>query len=136
MTTQPLAGTEYTIRSVAKGYAEAFYEQKRSGKFRSMDSMVKAKTLKKLPDGTLVEVTEVVPFRTAYPNAHAYSVSHWPFFYDVARKSLVTMLTLSDVRVPPTMKEAIWKALREDRDKQLIMGGKHLIQVREEQVHG
>lgn len=136
MTRQALSSTEYTIRTTAKGLAEKFYEQKRSGKFRSMDALTRAKALQKQPNGEIHEVNVIVPFRQAYPNAHAYSVAHWPFFYEAARKCLVTMLALPDSRVSAHMKEAIHKALVEDRTKQLVFGGRHLVQVGLDKIGG
>lgn len=118
------------MKSLAKELAGAFYEQKRSGRFRSVNELVKAKTLKRLPDGRHVEVTVRVPFRKAYPSAQAFSSTHWPFFVDAARRCMTTMLALPDARVAPHLKAAIYDALLEDNDKRQnhLTGGLTLAQ--------
>lgn len=108
--------TERTIRTLAKEYAAIFYEQKRSNRFRSKDSFTRAKTLKQLPDGSVVEVTVVVPFQKAYPNARVFASAHYPLFYEAARKSLVAMLALSSVS--EELKKGIHAALIEDRQNE------------------
>lgn len=108
--------SERTIRSLAKEYAGQFYEAKRSDRFRSKDSLTRAKTLKQLPDGSVVEVTVTVPFFKAYPNSKAFASGHWPLFYEAARKSLVTMLALPSVS--DELKKGIHAALVEDRQNE------------------
>lgn len=108
--------SERTIRTLAKEYAGQFYEMKRSDRFRSKDSLTRAKTLKQLPDGSVIEVTVVVPFFKAYPNSKAFASGHWPLFVDAARKSLITMLALSSVS--DELKQGIHAALVEDRQNE------------------
>lgn len=127
---------ERTIKMTAMALAGEFYEQKRSDRFRSKDSLVKAKRLQEFSDGTIREVTVLVPFLTAYPDAHKFAISHWPMFYDTARKCLLTMLAMSDSRVPPHRKEEIMAAITEDRDLQLAGGGKSLVQAHMGDHHG
>ncbi len=112
---------ERTIKSTAIEFAGAFYEMKRSDVFRSKESKTAAKRLFIDPKTNLpVEKTVIVKFFEAYPTAHSYSKAHWPLFYDLARKSLVTMLSYPDSRMSPHMKEAIFKAIMEDRNKQHV----------------
>lgn len=120
--------SERTIRTLAKEYAGIFYEQKRSDRFRSKDSLTRAKTLKQLPDGSIVEVPVTVLFFKAYPNAKVFAKGHWPLFYEAARKSLIAMLALPSVS--DELKEGIHKALVEDRQKEYKQpaGGQTLIQ--------
>lgn len=108
--------SERTIRTLAKEYAGAFYEQKRSNRFRSKDSLTRAKTLKQLPDGSVIEVAVTVPFFKAYPNSKAFAKGHWPLFYEAARKSLVAMLALPSVS--DELKKGIHAALIEDRQNE------------------
>jgi hypothetical protein len=124
--------TERTIKSMAIELAGEFYEGKRSGRFRSMDELTTARRVMRRPqDGALIEVKIRIPFRRAYPTAHSYAVAHWPLFYESARQCLVTMLALPDAKVPPHLKEAIFAAIKEDREKQNRYGGRELFQVRE-----
>lgn len=123
--------SEHLIRTLAKEYAGIFYEQKRSDKFRSKDSMTRARTLKQLPDGTVVEVPVTVNFFKAYPNARTFIKGHWPLFYDAARKSLITMLSLDSVS--EEHKAAIHEAIVKDRQGEYRqplggLGGPTLIQ--------
>lgn len=108
--------TERTIRTLAKELAGAFYEQKRSDKFRSRNSLTRAKTLKQLPDGSVVEVPVVLPFFKAYPTSKQFSAGHWPLFVEAARKCMVTMLALPSVS--DELKEGIHAALVEDRQNE------------------
>lgn len=110
--------TERTIRTLAKELAGQFYEAKRSDRFRSKNSMTRSKTLKQLPDGSVIEVPVIVPFFVAYPNSKAFAAGHWPLFVDAARRCLVTMLALPDSRIDPEMKKSIYKAIIEDRENQ------------------
>lgn len=109
--------TERTIRTLAKELAGQFYEQKRSDRFRSKDALTRAKTLRQLPDGSVIEVTVMVPFLEAYPTSQHYSKGHWPFFVEAARQCLLTMLALPDSAVAPALKEAIYAAILEDSEK-------------------
>lgn len=109
--------SERTIRTLAKELAGEFYEQKRSDRFRSKNSKTRAKMLKQLPDGTAIEIDVIVPFIEAYPTSKQFSIAHWPLFYDVARKCLVTMLAMDCVH--DNLKQAIRDALVEDRQKQI-----------------
>ena len=112
--------TDRPIRTLAQELAAEFYEHKgRSNRFRSMDEPTRARALKLMQDGTIQEVTVIVPFRQAYPDAKTFSKSHWPFFYSLARDCLVAMLAMPDSRIHPNMKEAIKDAIVEDRMKQL-----------------
>lgn len=120
--------TDGTIKHTAMGLAGQFYEQKRSGRFRSMDALTRAKMLKRLPDGTLVEVPTVVPFRQAYPTSKEFAIAHWPLFVDAARRCLVTMLALPDSKVSPHEKKTIHAALIADRINEYKHGGKNLLQ--------
>lgn len=108
--------TERTIRSHAKALAGAFYDGTRSGKFRAgMD--VPVKVLKTDPaTGKTVEVVVKRPFHEAFPNVHSYIKGHWPLFYDLARRQLTQMLAMPGVH--KNVKDAIFKAIIEDREKQ------------------
>lgn len=120
--------TDGTIKHLAMGLAGEFYEQKRSGRFRSMDALTRAKKLMQTKDGRVVEVPVTVPFREAYPTSKHFSIAHWPLFVDAARRCLVTMLALPDTRVSPHEKKVIHKALIADRNNEYRHGGKHLLQ--------
>lgn len=122
--------TDGTIKHLAMGLAGEFYEQKRSGRFRSMDALTRAKKLMQTKDGGVTEVMVTVPFRVAYPTSKEFSLAHWPLFVDAARKCLVTMLALPDTRVSPHEKKTIHAALVADRVNEHKNGGKHLIQQR------
>lgn len=121
--------TERVIMTLAKEYAGKFYEQKRSDRFRSKNSLTRAKVLVcDERSGHIVETTKVMPFFKAYPTPGHFSEAHWPLFVDAARKSMVTMLAMPDARISPTMKEAISEAIIEDRKKQLQGKAQRLIQ--------
>lgn len=120
--------TDGTIKHLAMGLAGQFYEQKRSGRFRSMGALTRAKKLMQTPDGRVVEVPVTVPFRQAYPTSKEFAVAHWPLFVDAARRCLVTMLALPDSRVSPHEKETIHAALIADRVNEHKHGGKRLLQ--------
>lgn len=109
--------TERTIRHLAKELAGKFYEQKRSDRFRSKDSLTRARRLVQHPDGRHEEVIVVVPFFQAYPDARTFVKAHWPLFVEPARQCMVTMLALKGVH--DNMKRGIYDALLEDREKQL-----------------
>jgi hypothetical protein len=120
--------TEQTIRSMAKELAGAFYEQKRSDRFRSKESKTRIRVIERQPDGTLAEVVKVVPFFEAYPNATKFAAAHWPFFVEPARRCLTTMLALPDARVSQYMKQCIYNALIEENEKARKHGTKRLLQ--------
>lgn len=108
--------TERTLRTYAKELAGAFYEGTRSGRFRAgMD--VPVKTLVQDSAGNPVEVTVVKPFHEAFPDAKSYIKGHWPLFYAMARRQLTAMLGMPTVH--QNLKDAIMKALVEDREQQL-----------------
>ncbi len=121
--------TERTIRTLAEELAGQFYDQKRSNRFRSKDSLTRVKTVMRDPDtGVRKEVTKTMPFFTAYPTSKLFAKAHWPLFVDAARKCMTTMLALSDSRISPHLKEGIYAALTEDREQQVRTGGKRLLQ--------
>lgn len=109
--------TERTIKSTAMELAGAFYDGKRSDLFRDFDALTPVYRPRQLPDGRVVEEKVMVPIGEAYPNAHAYALSTWPLFYDLARKTLVWML--GQPHITAFQKDAIHKALTEDREKQI-----------------
>lgn len=120
--------TDGTIKHLAMGLAGQFYEQKRSGRFRSMDALTRAKKLMMTKDGGVTEVPVTVPFRVAYPTSKQFAIAHWPLFVDAARRCLVTMLALPDTRISPHEKKVIHAALIADRVNEYRYGGKHLLQ--------
>lgn len=110
--------TERTIKALALELAGAFYEGNRSDRFRSKVERTPAKRL--VVDertGQLVERTVMVPFFEAYPNARTYQRAHWPLFYELARQQLTSMLGRPGVS--EFKKQAIFKAITEDREQQL-----------------
>ena len=110
--------TEATHREMAKELAGAWYEMRRTDRFRDGGDKVKArKIVKDILTGLPREIIVGIPFSQAYPTAEAYVEAHWPFFMDTARKVLTTMLTLPNIS--PVMKERIYDAICEDREKQL-----------------
>lgn len=120
---------ENTIKALAIEYAGAFYGQKRSDRFRSKDSLTRAKRLTQdAATGQMIEIDVIVPFFEAYPDAATFAIAHWPLFYEAARKSLVAMLAMPEARINTTMKDAIAAALIEDRQKEYRTGGRRLIQ--------
>lgn len=105
-----------TIRHMAKQLAGQFYDQKRSGRFRSMDSLTRVKYLHKDPDTKQVsERVAVIPFRVAYPDAHSFAIAHWPLFVDAARTCMSAMLGMSSTAEHD--KVYIYEALCEDKIK-------------------
>lgn len=121
--------TEQTIRIMAKELAGKFYEQKRSGHFRDPNSLTRAKRMTRDPQtGIRKEVTVVLPFSQAYPTAQSYVNAWWPFFVEAARKALTAMLAQPDARIHPHMKERIFDALIEDREREVHNGAKRLHQ--------
>lgn len=137
--------TERTLRAMAKELSAEFYEQKRSGKFRSPDALTNARMLKQMPNGTAVEITVQVPFKQAYPNAKLFSKAHWPLFVEPARQCLIAMLGMPDAVVTPERKKQIYDAIIEDRENQLKQDARRspltpnggvLIQAKMEPQHG
>ncbi len=121
--------TERTIRSMAKELAGTFYEQKRSDRFRSKDSLTRVKTIERQPDGRLAEVVKVMPFHEVFPTAKKFAEAHWPFWVEPAKRCLIAMLAMSDARVSPYMKQCIYDALIEENEKARAQdGGKRLLQ--------
>jgi hypothetical protein len=121
--------TERTIRAMAKELAGTFYEQKRSGRFRSKDSLTRVKTIERQPDGLLAEVIKVMPFQEAFPTAKKFAEAHWPFFVEPAKRCLTAMLAMPDARVSPYMKNCIYDAFIEENEKARMQdGGKRLLQ--------
>lgn len=107
---------DQAIRHMAKQLAGTFYDQKRSGRFRSMDSMTRAKTLVRDPEtGRIYETTVVVPFRQAYPTSHDFAVAHWPMFVDAAKQCMVAMLAGASNNITEQDKSYIYEALLDDK---------------------
>lgn len=128
--------TERTLRIMAKELAEKFYEAKRSDAFRSKDTMTPAYMAVMCEDGVVREQRVMVPFQRAYPTAHHYAKAHWPHFYDLARKCAIGLLKQPEGRISTNLKDAIVKALVEDRDRQHLTGGAELLQVKMENMDG
>lgn len=106
------------IRHMAKQLAGEFYDMKRSGRFRSMDAMTRAKTLVRDPETKRIyETTVVVPFRQAYPDAHSFAVAHWPMFVDAAKQCMYAMLAGASPNITESDKEYIYSALLDDKRK-------------------
>lgn len=126
--------TEQTIRHMAKEFAGAWYESNtRSKEFR--DGTMKTKvyrTLRVKVGNTWVhkEVEFNIPFRVAFPRVEDYVKSAWPHWVEYAREKLTEMLFMPDAKVSPLMKERIYDALVDDRERQLKGQGKHLRQLR------
>lgn len=112
---------ERTIKSLAKEYAAAFYEMnKRSPQFRRAFPSVS-------------DYTRGV--KTMLNGRKKPGIPNWVHFVDAARESLSTMLTLSDEKVTPLLKEKIADALIEDREMQL-RGGQMVRQVHQVKMNG
>jgi len=126
--------TEQTIRHTAKEFAGTWYESNsRSEEFRNGTMRTKVyRTLRVKVGNTWVEkeVEFLVPMRVAFPNVEAYVKSAWPHWVDYAREKLAEMLGMPDAKVSPIMKERIFAALVEDRERQLKGAGKHVRQLR------
>lgn len=104
------------IRHMAKQLAGEFYDQKRSGRFRSMDSLTRAKTLVRDPETKrMYEATVVVPFRVAYPTSHDFAVSHWPLFIDAAKQCMYAMLAGVSPNITEQDKSYMYEALLDDK---------------------
>jgi hypothetical protein len=120
--------TERTIRSMARELAGRFYEQKRSDRFRSKDSLTRARVFERQPDGSVADVVKIMPFFEAYPTAQKFAAAHWPFFKEPAVRCFVAMLAMPDSRVSPYMKQCIYDALIEENEKARALGAKQLLQ--------
>lgn len=106
------------IRHLAKQLAGQFYDAKRSGRFRSMDSLTRAKVLVRDPETKkMCETTVIVPFRKAYPDAHSFAVSHWPMFYEAAKQCMVAFLAGASPNITEQDKEYMYAAILEDKAK-------------------
>ena len=116
---------ERTIRSYAKAKAGAFYDAKRSPRFCNGEELVWAFRVVMRETGPVQEKVKI-PFKLAYPTRRDYVRAWWPFYYAGARQQLTSMLGMPDVK--DTIKEAIFAAILEDREKQLKNGGKMLRQ--------
>ena len=116
---------ERTIRNYAKAKAGAFYDAKRSPRFRNGDELCWAYRVVMRETGPVQEKVEI-PFKIAYPTKRDYVRAWWPFYYSGARAQLTAMLGMPDVAA--NIKEAIYKAIVEDRENQLKNGGKMLRQ--------
>lgn len=81
--------TERTIRLTAKDLCAAYYEEWHSDRFRQL-----------------------------WPNVGNFVARNWPTWVPVARARLTHMLSLKDSEVSPQVKEAIYKALIEDRERE------------------
>ena len=95
--------TERTVRSMAKELAGAFYEDNRSPGFRAAFP-----TFTHYMRGQWVQSDGSIK---------AYRPG-WLHHVDQARKILALMLGKPDAQVSPVMKERIFDALIEDRDRQ------------------
>lgn len=102
---------ERTVRSMAKELAGAFYEQNRSPRFRAAFPTLRhyMRGQQVMPDG------QIKIYRPG-----------WLHHVDMARKMLTAMLGRADVS--EVLKERIYDALMEDREKSLRPGAKKLFQ--------
>lgn len=122
---------------MAKDFAGAYYESaQRSEEFR--DGTMKTTAFKavhvKVGKTTVIKEVEFeIPFRVAFPNVKAYVKSAWPHWVAYAREKLTEMLTKSDASVSPLMKERIFDALIEDRQKQNDGNARMLHQIKGEE---
>ena len=111
--------TERTIRSMAKELAGVFYEDNRSLKFRQAFP-----TLRHYMRGQWVQ-----------PNGDILiKEPGWTHHIELARKLLTQMLSQSDGRVSPLMKERIYEALIEEHTKGVQSRAK-VVQHKDNQVH-
>lgn len=128
--------TEQTIRAMAKEFAGSYYESvHRTKDFREGTMLTKAVKAMHVKIGGVTVVKEVefnIPFRVAFPNVKAYVKSAWPHWVEHAREKLSEMLGMPDERVSPLMKERIFAAILEDRERQLRQGAKSLRQIKGE----
>jgi hypothetical protein len=81
--------TERTIRMTAKELCASYYEEWHSDRFRKL-----------------------------WPNVGTYVARNWPTWVPIARTKLTEMLGKKDSEVSPAMKEAIYAALIEDRERE------------------
>lgn len=89
--------TERTLRHMSKQIAGEFYESPRRS----------------------------ARFRMLHPNQHRYVQNYWPHFYDLARRMATNMLMLPGV--PQHLKDAIYEALLEDKEKAARPGGAMMV---------
>lgn len=88
--------TNFTIQHMAKEFAGEFYESR-----------------KRSPT-----------FRARYPNPKVYTAQCWPLWVPAARHVMVKMLTQPHVH--QHLKDGIFEALLDDRERQLRDGAKKL----------
>jgi hypothetical protein len=93
--------TERTIRLMAKELAGTFYEDNRSEQFRRTFP-----TLKAYMRGQWHQDGQIVINKPG-----------WMYHIDLARKVLGLMLSQSDERVSPIMKERIYEALLDEHER-------------------
>ena len=112
--------TERTIRMMAKEMAAVFYEDNRSPAFRrafpTLQSYMRGQWHQ--PDGDIV-----------------INKPGWMYHIDLVRKLMGSMLSQSDTRVSPLMKERMYAALLEEHLKATAPQAKKVIQVKEVQFH-
>ncbi len=97
--------TERTVRMQAKEFAGIFYhEDKRSAGFRAAFPTFKdyMRGHQHMPDGTIQQIDP-----------------GWQHHLGLARKTLAIMLGQPDSKIHPNVKNAIFDALIEDRNRQL-----------------
>ncbi len=105
---------EHTVRNMAKELAGKFYEDNRSAGFRKAFPTFKHYMRGQwcLPDGSM----------------KAYRPG-WLHHVELARKVLAAMLGKPDAVVSPVMKDRIFNALIEDREREVGRKAKNLHQV-------
>ena len=112
--------TERTIRTMAKELAGIFYEDNRSEKFRRTFP-----TLKSYMRGQWHQLNGDI----------VINKPGWMYHVDMARKLLGAMLSQSDSKVSPLMKERIYEALLEEHEKATAPQAKKVLQRKEIQFH-
>jgi hypothetical protein len=112
--------TERTIRMMAKEMAGVFYEGNRSPAFRrafpTLQSYMRGQWHQS--DGDVV-----------------INKPGWMYHIDLVRKLMGSMLSQSDTRVSPIMKERIYEALLEEHEKAKAPQAKKVLQRKEVQFH-
>jgi hypothetical protein len=106
--------------------AGQFYEQKRSDRFRSKNSLTRVKYFEPQPDGSFKEVFKIMPFFEAYPTADKFAIGHWPNYVELAKRLFGAMLQhpgVSDFK-----KECINKAFKEEWENSQRYGSRTLLQ--------
>jgi hypothetical protein len=106
--------TEMTVRTMAKELAGKFYEDNRTPGFRKAFP-----TFKHYMRGQWVQ---------ANGSIKAYRPG-WLHHVELARKVLAAMLGQPDAKVSPVMKDRIFNALIEDRNREFGRKAKNLHQV-------